>query len=137
MFNWLRQHIELFLVNYADIGDSHESALKAQHQHEQFKRAALVRFLLGVVLLKKLQIYPQNTYVNISHIMTVANRLLEVGHYAYRNIQTAAERLERDWKLFMSALDMRQAVLSMSLQFHFKANQVWRHLQITIFSLYV
>lgn len=105
MFNWLRQHIELFLLNYADIGTNHETALKAQHQHEQFKRAAL------------------NTYVNISHIMTVANRLLEVGHYAYRNIQSVAERLERDWKLFMSALDMRQALLSMSLQFHFKANQ--------------
>lgn len=42
MFNWLRQHVELFLVSYADIGTSHDTALKAQHQHEQFKRAALV-----------------------------------------------------------------------------------------------
>lgn len=43
MFQWLRQHIELFLANYADIGDSHESATKVQYQHEQFTRAALVR----------------------------------------------------------------------------------------------
>uniref|UniRef100_A0A5S6QCN5 Non-specific serine/threonine protein kinase n=1 Tax=Trichuris muris TaxID=70415 RepID=A0A5S6QCN5_TRIMR len=105
MFVWIRQHVDIFLVSYSDIGESHEGATAAQQEHEQFTRAAM------------------NTYVNINHIMTVAQRLLENDHYASPIIRAVANRLERDWKTFISALDMRTSLLRLSLQFYYKTNQ--------------
>ncbi|CDW56496.1 Spectrin and RhoGEF and CRAL TRIO 2 domain contai ning protein [Trichuris trichiura] len=105
MFVWIRQHVDIFLVSYSDIGESQEGATAAQQEHEQFTRAAM------------------NTYVNINHIMTVAQRLLENGHYASPIIRAVANRLERDWKTFINALDMRTSVLRLSLQFYCKTNQ--------------
>ncbi|KFD69652.1 hypothetical protein M514_02017 [Trichuris suis] len=105
MFVWIRQHVDIFLVSYSDIGESQEGATAAQQEHEQFTRAAM------------------NTYVNINHIMTVAQRLLENGHYASPIIRAVANRLERDWKTFINALDMRTSLLRLSLQFYCKTNQ--------------
>ncbi|KRZ17746.1 Triple functional domain protein [Trichinella zimbabwensis] len=105
MFVWIRQHADLFWTNYSDVGDSHESASAVQREHEQFTKAAV------------------NTYVNINHIMTCAQRLLDNGHYASPIIRAVANRLERDWKMFINALDVRAGVLRLSLQFHLKSNQ--------------
>ncbi|VDO95895.1 unnamed protein product [Soboliphyme baturini] len=105
MFLWIGQNAELFMANYTVIGNTQESAVAAQQEHEQFNRIA------------------RNTYVNINHIMSVAQRLLEVGHYASVEIRSVATCLENDWKLFINALDLRSSLLSLSVQFHYRAGQ--------------
>lgn len=111
MFAWIRDSIQCFLASYADIGDSHESAQAIQQQHQDFALNAM------------------NTYVNISHIMTVAERLVESGHYAAPRIRGAAARLDRDWKLFARSLELRAQVIGLSVNFHYKAKQYWSQVE--------
>ncbi|KAM4706382.1 triple functional domain protein [Rhinophrynus dorsalis] len=64
-----------------------------------------------------------NVYVNINRIMSVANRLVESGHYASQQIKQIANQLEQEWKAFAAALDERSTLLDMSAIFHQKAEQ--------------
>jgi triple functional domain protein len=66
----------------------------------------------------------QNAFININRVLGAANRLLESGHYAANRIRHVAARLERAWKEFAAGLDERNAVLSLSVMFHHKAEQV-------------
>ena len=66
----------------------------------------------------------QNVYVNINRIMSVANRLVESGHYASQQIKQIASQLEQEWKAFAAALDERSTLLDMSSVFHQKAEKV-------------
>lgn len=66
----------------------------------------------------------QNVYVNINRIMSVANRLVESGHYASQQIKQIANQLEQEWKAFAAALDERSTLLDMSSVFHQKAEKV-------------
>ncbi|XP_030886805.1 triple functional domain protein-like [Leptonychotes weddellii] len=65
----------------------------------------------------------QNVYVNINRIMSVANRLVESGHYASQQIKQIANQLEQEWKAFAAALDERSTLLDMSSIFHQKAEK--------------
>lgn len=56
--------------------------------------------------------------------MSVANRLVESGHYASQQIKQIASQLEQEWKAFAAALDERSTLLDMSAIFHQKAEQV-------------
>lgn len=56
--------------------------------------------------------------------MSVANRLVESGHYASQQIKQIASQLEQEWKAFAAALDERSTLLDMSSIFHQKAEQV-------------
>lgn len=56
--------------------------------------------------------------------MSVANRLIESGHYASQQIKQIASQLEQEWKAFAAALDERSTLLDMSSIFHQKAEQV-------------
>lgn len=67
---------------------------------------------------------PQNVYVNINRIMSVASRLVESGHYASQQIKQIASQLEQEWKAFAAALDERSTLLDMSSVFHQKAEKV-------------
>lgn len=71
-----------------------------------------------------LPLFLQNVYVNINRIMSVANRLVESGHYASQQIKQIASQLEQEWKAFAAALDERSTLLDMSAVFHQKAEQV-------------
>lgn len=66
----------------------------------------------------------QNVYVNITRILTMAQRLCDAGHYAQNSIRIQAAKLEREWKSLAAALDDRSTVLSMSVMFHKKAETV-------------
>uniref|UniRef100_A0A8B9RX88 non-specific serine/threonine protein kinase n=1 Tax=Accipiter nisus TaxID=211598 RepID=A0A8B9RX88_9AVES len=55
--------------------------------------------------------------------MSVANRLVESGHYASQQIKQIASQLEQEWKAFAAALDERSTLLDMSSIFHQKAEQ--------------
>lgn len=66
----------------------------------------------------------QNVYVNITRILTMAQRLCDAGHYAQNTIRIQAAKLEREWKSLAAALDDRSTVLSMSVMFHKKAETV-------------
>ena len=66
----------------------------------------------------------QNAYINISHIMTVAQRLCDTGHYAAPSIRLQANKLDKDWRTFAAALEDRNAVLALSVIFHQKAGEV-------------
>lgn len=70
--------------------------------------------------------FPQNAYVNINRIMSVASRLAEAGHYASTQIKQISAQLDQDWKSFAAALDERSTILAMSSVFHQKAEQVRR-----------
>lgn len=67
---------------------------------------------------------PQNAYVNINRIMSVASRLAEAGHYASTQIKQISGQLDQDWKSFAAALDERSTILAMSSVFHQKAERV-------------
>lgn len=56
--------------------------------------------------------------------MSVANRLIESGHYASQQIKQIASQLEQEWKAFAAALDERSTLLDMSSIFHQKVEQV-------------
>lgn len=59
--------------------------------------------------------------------MSVANRLVESGHYASQQIKQIASQSEQEWKAFAAALDERSTLLDMSSIFHQKAEQVSEH----------
>ena len=56
--------------------------------------------------------------------MTVAQRLCDSGHYAASAIRLHANKLDKEWRTFATALDDRNTVLSMSVSFHKKAYEV-------------
>ena len=66
----------------------------------------------------------QNVCANISHITTVAQRLCDTGHYAAPSIRLQASKLDRDWQTFAAALEERSTILTLSVVFHKKANEV-------------
>lgn len=66
----------------------------------------------------------QNAYSTIDHIMTVAQRLCDSGHYATVSIRLQANKLHKDWRTFTAALEERNNVLAMSVLFHKKAGEV-------------
>ncbi|XP_077209455.1 triple functional domain protein isoform X2 [Paroedura picta] len=105
MFDWITHNKGLFLNSYTEIGASHPHAMELQTQHNHFAMNCM------------------NVYVNINRIMSVANRLVESGHYASQQIKQIASQLEQEWKAFAAALDERSTLLDMSAIFHQKAEQ--------------
>ncbi|XP_021366305.1 triple functional domain protein-like isoform X1 [Mizuhopecten yessoensis] len=105
MFEWISHNKELFLVNYTEIGTSHQMAVELETEHSQFANSAV------------------NVYVNITRILSMAQRLCDAGHYASNQIRMQATRLEREWKSLAAALDDYSAVLCMSVTFYKKAEQ--------------
>ncbi|XP_064409238.1 triple functional domain protein isoform X3 [Latimeria chalumnae] len=105
MFDWITHNKDLFLTSYTEIGTSHTHAMELQTQHNHFAMNCM------------------NVYVNINRIMSVANRLIESGHYASQQIKQIASQLELEWKAFAAALDERSTILDMSAIFHQKAEQ--------------
>uniref|UniRef100_A0A670ITW7 Trio Rho guanine nucleotide exchange factor n=1 Tax=Podarcis muralis TaxID=64176 RepID=A0A670ITW7_PODMU len=105
MFDWITHNKGLFLNSYTEIGASHPHAMELQTQHNHFAMNCM------------------NVYVNINRIMSVANRLVESGHYASQQIKQIASQLEQEWKAFAAALDERSTLLDMSAIFHQKSEQ--------------
>ncbi|KAM5157235.1 triple functional domain protein isoform 1-T1 [Mantella aurantiaca] len=105
MFDWITHNKGLFLTSYTDIGVSHSQAMDLQTQHNHFAMNCM------------------NVYVNINRIVSVANRLVESGHYASQQIKQIASQLEQEWKMFAAALDERSTLLEMSAKFHQKAEK--------------
>ncbi|KAM9102616.1 triple functional domain protein isoform 5-T5 [Sarcophilus harrisii] len=105
MFDWITHNKGLFLNSYTEIGTSHPHAMELQTQHNHFAMNCM------------------NVYVNINRIMSVANRLVESGHYASQQIKQIANQLEQEWKAFAAALDERSTLLDMSSIFHQKAEK--------------
>ncbi|XP_048253877.1 triple functional domain protein-like isoform X2 [Haliotis rufescens] len=105
MFDWISHNRDLFLVNYTEIGTSHQFAVELESEHSQFATSAV------------------NVYVNITRILGMAQRLCDAGHYASKTIRMQAGKLEREWKSLAAALDDRSTVLRMSVMFHKKAEQ--------------
>uniref|UniRef100_A0A8C4W3B8 Trio Rho guanine nucleotide exchange factor n=1 Tax=Gopherus evgoodei TaxID=1825980 RepID=A0A8C4W3B8_9SAUR len=105
MFDWITHNKGLFLNSYTEIGTSHPHAMELQTQHNHFAMNCM------------------NVYVNINRIMSVANRLVESGHYASQQIKQIASQLEQEWKAFAAALDERSTLLDMSSIFHQKTEQ--------------
>uniref|UniRef100_A0A2K5ZXX6 non-specific serine/threonine protein kinase n=1 Tax=Mandrillus leucophaeus TaxID=9568 RepID=A0A2K5ZXX6_MANLE len=105
MFDWITHNKGLFLNSYTEIGTSHPHAMELQTQHNHFAMNCM------------------NVYVNINRIMSVANRLVESGHYASQQIRQIASQLEQEWKAFAAALDERSTLLDMSSIFHQKAEK--------------
>ena len=119
MFEWIGQHVDLFLASYARIGENLDEARHFLREHREFKQAAMV----GRRVLPS-DVETQNTQVNITHIEEVANRLLESGHYAASRIDAVKSKLHDNWQLFAQALKTRETVLALSVSFQDKAQKV-------------
>lgn len=53
MFDWIANNRDLFLVNYTEIGNSHQMAVELNSEHTQFANSAVVSVaLLGGSLVK-------------------------------------------------------------------------------------
>ena len=85
--------------------------------------------------MKKTTVSFQNVYVNITRILGMAQRLCDSGHYASNQIRLQASRLEREWKSLAAALDDYSTVLSMSVNFYKKSEQV-TNLKTDIFFIF-
>lgn len=66
----------------------------------------------------------QDVYVNVSRIMSLGNRLMELGHTSAQQIQQLSGQLEQEWRAFAAALDERSCLLESSAAFHHRAEQV-------------
>ncbi|KAL8612455.1 hypothetical protein ACOMHN_058583 [Nucella lapillus] len=109
MFEWISHNRDLFLVNYTEIGTCHQMAVELESEHCQFATSA------------------ENVYVNITRILSMAQRMCDAGHYASNMIRVEAGRLEREWKSLAAALEDRSTVLRMSVIFHKKAEMYLAH----------
>ncbi|XP_029657628.1 kalirin isoform X4 [Octopus sinensis] len=109
MFEWISHNRDMFLINYTEIGPTHQMALDLDQEHNQFAASAMWCL--------------QDMYMNINRILSVAQRLCDTGHYGANEIRQQASKLERDWKTLAAAVDDRSTVLSMSVIFHKRAEQ--------------
>jgi hypothetical protein len=105
MFDWILNNRDVFQESYVEIGHNYTLAKNLQEEHQRFAMTS------------------RNVCVNINRILAVAGRLIESNHYAASHIRTLSQRLEKTWKDFVTALDERTAVLSLSVVFHHKAEQ--------------
>ena len=108
MSEWISHNRELFLVNYTQIGNSHEMASELQTEHNVFSQRSM------------------NVFVNVTRIMSVAQQLCDAGHYAAPSIHLQAGKLDKDWRTFRVALEDRSTVLALSVIFHKKLNSIWQ-----------
>ncbi|CEF64494.1 Kalirin [Strongyloides ratti] len=104
LFEWIRSHYNLTVQRMTDLGENEELATIYLQDHTDFKKAA------------------ENTYVSVTHIITVAKRLKEQGHVNKNKIENIAKRLEEEWKLFEQRIEQRLTLLQLSVSFHKRAN---------------
>lgn len=71
----------------------------------------------------KILIFKGNETV-IRRTQNVGERLLSSGHYATNAIKTQMNRLNDEWQNLTRLLDNRTNILTASLQFHQKADEV-------------
>ena len=81
-------------------------------RNDSFMVSLIIKYLL------------QSVYVKINHIMTTAHALCEAGHFAAQAIRQQANRLDKDWRTFATALEDRTNVLNLAVIFHQKAQDV-------------
>ena len=48
MFDWISHNRDLFLVNYTEVGTTHQFAVELENEHSQFATSAVVRFTLNL-----------------------------------------------------------------------------------------
>ncbi|VDN32752.1 unnamed protein product [Gongylonema pulchrum] len=119
MFEWIRRHYALANQRLLEIGDCEQSTSMLLAEHCDFLKAA------------------NNTEVNISHVMTVAKRLREIGNYGKAHIESVAIRLDEEWRRFKHINEQRSRLLDLALSFHRKSHiylsnaPAWLH-QITL-----
>ncbi|VDK41952.1 unnamed protein product [Anisakis simplex] len=115
MFEWIRVHFALLAQRFLEIGDSEQSTSLLISDQREFANNA------------------NNADINVSHVMSVAKRLLEVGNYGKNQIESVAIRLEEDWRRFKDAIDQRTLLLDKALSFHRKSHiylsnvPIWMH----------
>ncbi|XP_052565340.1 triple functional domain protein-like isoform X2 [Culex pipiens pallens] len=105
MFDWILHNRDVFQETYVEIGHNYALAKNLQEEHQRFAMTS------------------RNVSFNINRILAVAGKLIESSHYAAQHIRTLATRLDKTWKDFVTTLDERTAVLSLSVVFHHKAEQ--------------
>ena len=70
--------------------------------------------------------------MNVSRIMSLGNRLLELGHSSAQQIQQLSAQLEQEWRAFAAALDERSCLLEGAAAFHHRAEQVSTTSELTL-----
>ncbi len=68
--------------------------------------------------------YLQGNETVIRRTQNVGDRLISSGHYATNAIKTQMNRLNDEWQNLTRLLDNRTNILTASLQFHQKADEV-------------
>lgn len=104
MFEWVRVHFALLAQRFLEIGDSEQSTSLLIADQREFANNA------------------SNADINVSHVMSVAKRLLEIGNYGKVQIESVAMRLEEEWRRFKHALEQRTRLLDQALSFHRKSH---------------
>ncbi|XP_055630894.1 triple functional domain protein [Toxorhynchites rutilus septentrionalis] len=106
MFDYILRNRDAFQQTYVEIGHNHKRAEKLKEEHEH------------VVMTSRNVCFSSN-----NRILAVAGKLIESNHYAAQHIRTLATRLDKMGRDFITTLDERTAVLSLSVAFHHKAEQ--------------
>ena len=80
--------------------------------------------ILVFFILFSMLISIQNNETVIRRTQNVGDRLISTGHYATNAIKTQMNRLNDEWQSLTRLLDNRTNILTASLQFHQKADEV-------------
>ena len=100
-------------------------------EHEQFAKVCLVctaNAWRSFFLWKVYWIVQGNETV-IRRTQNVGDRLISSGHYATNAIKSQMNRLNDEWQNLSRLLEKRSNILTASLQFHQKADEVTDNLQ--------
>lgn len=99
MLEWLRNNKDIFMRSFIVIGNSLSDVKELQEKHGEFANASV------------------DVYMNITKLQQVANNMIEGGHSSINLIKQITSQLDRSWKEFASILELRNFLLSFSLDF--------------------
>jgi hypothetical protein len=103
---WIENSRSILGPKYTEIGSSCSEAMQLLAEHEQFAKVCL------------------GNETVIRRTQNVGDRLISSGHYATNAIKTQMNRLNDEWQNLTRLLDNRTNILTASLQFHQKADEV-------------
>ena len=70
MFEWISHNRELFLVNYTEIGSTHEMATGLQNEHSHFAMNSMVRVTsFGTTMTMKKYKYSKMSVIKLSLVL--------------------------------------------------------------------
>ncbi|KAL7673474.1 hypothetical protein ACOME3_008330 [Neoechinorhynchus agilis] len=119
LLDWVEDNQQIVLLQFDDIGHSTLSAQELQSAHDQFYRTCL----LNAESAHSIESLRSSVYAIIDQYSKSGNRI-HMTVAVVQRIQLQLSTLEHCWQTFKSILDSRGKLLSASLNFHRKVDEL-------------